>query len=66
MVDADFLTGFGIGCTAAGMIGTEEGGDAIARLFLLVVTSDRAARPQVNSSWPYGRFFCTTELAAHR
>ena len=46
ITDAEFLPEFGVGWTAVGMIGVEESDNAIARrLFILIVTSNRVARP---------------------
>ena len=44
ITDADCLPEFGVGWTAAGMVGVEESDNVIARrLFILIVTSDRGA-----------------------
>ena len=44
------LPEFGVGWTTAGMVGVEESDNAIVKiLYVLLVTSNRAARPQVNS-----------------
>ena len=54
MTGAEFLPEIGIGWTAVGMMGVEESSNAIARiLFVLVMTSDRAAQSQVNSRGYY-------------
>ena len=44
MEDAEFWPEIGVGRTAVGMVGAEEDGNAMARLFILIVTVDRAAR----------------------
>ena len=50
MEDAEFLTEFGVGWTAVGMVGAEDLGNVITRiLFVLIVTSNRAAWPRVNA-----------------
>ena len=48
ITDAEFLPEFGVVLTAVGMVEAEEGGNAIARLFILIVTSNRAARPRLD------------------
>ena len=41
MTDAEFSPEIGVGRTAVGMVGAEEYGNAMARLFILMVTSNR-------------------------
>ena len=41
MEDAEFSPETGVGWTAVGMVGAEEDGNAMARLFILIVTSNR-------------------------
>ena len=56
MEDAELLMKFGVGWTAVGMVRVEELDNAIGKiLFVLTVTSDRAARPRVNIRGYYRR-----------